>query len=280
MKVSQSGFSIIEVLVAVGITSVVSLALITLIVDQNKEIKNLSNKLQARDTEISLKNVFTSTSFCGCVFKALTFNQQTKQFNQNLISLPSNYTNVPADANTPCAIGGVLIPAVGKKIPGTDLTVAAIDVSNINEVTPGSSFYTGKISVNFANINLDRTIKPISANISFRVDTSSGLASARKLSTCSSIDSSSGGGVTGDTPMAIGIWSGSVFAPNPAADSSLPDCSGPVVSGAYCTHPLGSDTSCAAYETSSLTHVTVRVRATCSGNAKPSVSQIDDGGGM
>lgn len=187
------GFSIIEVLVALGIMSIVSMALISLLTNQNKEVKALGERMISKDVETQLKNVLLNSSYCDCLLRGYTLNTVTTPtaWNSFPLSIPSGYNQPPPAAPTPCtALSSFIIPPVGGKIGNSSVKTAGITMDNI--LYQGSGYYTGSLNISFDPGSMVRAMKSLRIPMSFSIDTTSGTPAARNFSSCGSAPSASG----------------------------------------------------------------------------------------
>lgn len=271
---NQSGMSIIEVIAAAGIMSVIGLSMVTMMVNEQKEVKALSEKLVAKDIEVTVKNIMTSSNYCGCLFRGNSFNSVSLSFNKSLNSIPSSYTVVPPAVNVPCTPDGTYaVPALGASLGDSKVKVSGIGFSDIKEITPGGGLYSANLKIDFDPGNLVRPLKSVKSAFFFRLDTASGAPSSRPLATCSSV-STSGDVVTGASSVGnVGIWSHS-YAPASKTAGISPCPLGAGNSG-YC-YPSNGYT-CLSSASSGL-GAGFRVLLTCSGAAS-TPTEVDISGG-
>ena len=64
---NSRGFSIVEVLVAIGIMSIIGLGMATMIANQNKEAGALDEKMALQSLQTQIMNVLSSPTFCGWI---------------------------------------------------------------------------------------------------------------------------------------------------------------------------------------------------------------------
>lgn len=172
----NKGISLIEVLVSVGIMSILALAMTTMISNQSKEIKALEEKYTAVDVKNQLEKLLSSPTYCGCLMAGKTFNEISKQWSALPNSFSKSYSALPA----PCtAVGGPLI-TVGSQIAGSQVIVSGLTVVGANETVVGSGSYTSKMK-----ISLQNTVRPIKdIEINFNFSVAGGVPTARNLLGC------------------------------------------------------------------------------------------------
>ena len=69
----QTGFSLIELMLAVGISSILALVFGTMFANQNREMQAMSQKFLKVELETQLKNVLIKSDYCGCIFNSMNF---------------------------------------------------------------------------------------------------------------------------------------------------------------------------------------------------------------
>jgi prepilin-type N-terminal cleavage/methylation domain-containing protein len=174
----KNGFSLIELLVVVGIMSVLAVGVMTMMDNQNKDFKFLAEKFEIRDTKSILTGVLDENAFCGCFLSGKTLNTTTGQINEAVSSIPLSYTNPGCVASSQ-----KIIPTVGSKLSGSsNLTVGSISILPGTEIATGSGKYSTSLEINFENVS--RSVRPMTVPIFFKVDLTSGSAVARPVSTC------------------------------------------------------------------------------------------------
>ena len=185
------GVSITEVLIAAGIMSILSFAMMSMFQTQNQNIQSLNEKLLAVDLETSLKRVMANSEFCGCFFRDKVFDAGTKKFMPSISEIPAAYETPPAFP-APCTAKQAppTIPAAGSKIGTSRVKIDAISVDDVIDLGAGS--YTANMLVKLDEKTLVMPLKNIKAEFSFTVN-----ASGQVLS-CSSQASGSFGGMYDD----------------------------------------------------------------------------------
>lgn len=174
----KNGFSLIELLVVIGIMSILALGMMTMMDNQNKDFKFLAEKFEIRDTKSILTGVLDENAFCGCFLSGKTLNTATRQINEAVNSIPLSYSNPGCVASAQ-----KIIPAVGSKLSGSsNITVGSIAILPGTEVVTGSGKYSTSLEINFGNVS--RSVRPMTVPIFFKIDLTSGSAAARPVSAC------------------------------------------------------------------------------------------------
>lgn len=192
MKLNRNGNSLIQVVVAAGIMAMIAMAAASMISDQNKQIKAMSEKIATQDISGALKNVLANPDFCSCLLRNKTLNSLATPpvWNSDPASIPVSYTAVPAFPASCTAASTDIVPAVSSLVPGTSMTVSHLKVSDISEIVPGSGKYTGNLEVGFSNAI--RVLRNIKSPILFSVNTSD-PAIARSFMSCTPVGGAAAG---------------------------------------------------------------------------------------
>ncbi len=186
----NSGMSLIEVLVAFGLMSILAMGVGTLIQNMQSEVKSLNETMVAKDVEISLKTALLSSNYCDCIFKGQTFNTQNLEspWSSAISSLPRYFSS----NGTSCLKSATeLVPSVGNTIANSYFRVDSIGMENISAVGPSGTEFQGELVVKFKVDGLSKPANPIRSLLSFSVDGSQNTPNDRPFVSCYS---SSGGG--------------------------------------------------------------------------------------
>ncbi len=183
VRLGTEGFSIVEVLVALTIMSIVTLGLVTMITTQTTEIKGIDEKMALQGVQAQIGNVFSSAPYCGCFIGANTFNYTTTTWNGFPTTIASSY-------GAGCAPSGGALLTLGSNIGNSTLRPISMAMMNVIETVAGAGTFSGDLVIGFEQSLLTRTRKPISIPMYFQVNMGAPVA-ARTLVACGS--SASGG---------------------------------------------------------------------------------------
>lgn len=178
---NSRGFSIVEVLVALGIMSVVTLGMMTLITNQFTEIKGIDEKMALQGIQTQVSNVLSSPAFCGCFIgttRTFDYSATPKVWNTFPTSIASSYDGA-------CAALGVAFLTVGTALEAR-LMPTEMSMQNITETTAGSGNFSANLVLSFDQTLLTRSRKSLSLPMYFTVNMTDPIA-ARRLGTCSSV---------------------------------------------------------------------------------------------
>lgn len=158
----ESGTSIIEVMVAAGIMSIVMMGTMTMMLAQRTESKALTEKLAALDLEKMLisalsdgaicKAELTSSAINNVVYKVNTGNPSQTQF-----KLSNGIHMSPTDTTNFLVKPGELVSPISSslKIESTD----GVTIKNFTSI--GTNLYSAEIWISFDTAPLVRAIKPV-----------------------------------------------------------------------------------------------------------------------
>lgn len=164
MNQNKKGFSLIEILVAVGIVSIVGFALTTLFISTQKQNKFIEQKLEKVELEQSIVKLLSDNSTCSCLLNGPAWSTGTTEI--NLASLKNG-----------CS-GNDLIQASQPINPNSQIRIDTIKIKDISDV--GSGMISGVIE-----IKLKDTIQPMKPIVisgqSFITDN---VATPTKITSC------------------------------------------------------------------------------------------------
>lgn len=191
-KTNQAGFSIVEVLISVGIMAIVMLSMSSMMVAQNKSIQQMETKLAILDIERYMITALASSSVCSF---ALT-DPAPKVFNSEFVgtaTIPLTSIHSAADASSPNIV------SVGSPIStSSSVTVQAISVKDLQVLTTGPDDFRGYLEVSFNN-SQGFQYKPLRFLINIKTNAASPIT-AKKIASCNAADSSADSGINKTCP--------------------------------------------------------------------------------
>lgn len=175
------GFSLIEIMVSIGIMSIVTLGISSMISTQNKQIKVMTEKLSTNELSARLKLTMGSQNYCSCLFRGLTFDETTKTWSSAVNSFPESFTTIPAFPAA-CTASATMIAAPNMNVSNTSLKIDHVNLTNVLEMPPGSGHYIGDFVFSFK----DFIMKPrdVVIPIEFAVDLWTGTSANRSFDSC------------------------------------------------------------------------------------------------
>lgn len=229
MNHSNRGNSLIQVIIAMGLMSILAVSVTSMMSSQNREVKALSEKLLIQELEISAKNLFANQDYCSCLFRGQTFNTVTKSWSTGITRLPSSFNSVPAFPAGCTASANDIIPPANQNLSGSSMEVDNISLTDTIETSPNSGMYTANLKIAFKN--QIRALKPFEMRIPFNIDASANTPTNRPFMSCSSaptvsnlvwgvgyvngqdiqgivLNCPAGKKITGYIPRVPGVWPG------------------------------------------------------------------------
>lgn len=186
-KTNQAGFSIVEVLISVGIMAIVMLSMSSMMVAQNKSIQQMETKLAILDIERYMITALASSSVCSF---ALT-DPAPKVFNSEFVgtaTIPLASIHSAADVSSPNIV------SVGSPIStSSSVTVQAISVKDLQVLTTGPDDFRGYLEVSFNN-SQGFQYKPLRFLINIKTNAASPIT-AKEIASCNAAESSASGGI-------------------------------------------------------------------------------------
>lgn len=165
LKLSQNGMSLIEVLVALALMSIIAVGLSTIIVNANNEQKALQEKLALIETQ---NNIISSLNNSATCYAQL--NQTNPVLDLTPLSLPTAVVNIP-QINAGTLPTSTLLAKVGQPLPGYavgQMVVKTIQLKSINASGPPNEF-SGDLEITLDPASVSRAMKPIRVKQFFTV---------------------------------------------------------------------------------------------------------------
>lgn len=120
----MNGFSLIEILVAAGLISIIGLSVASLMVSFHKENKSLSEKLESIELEQGLNRILADNSSCSCLFDSPAWTTSDTQVSLTHLKRGCTAANFLV-VNAPVS-------------PQSQLIVDSIKIKNINPIGGGN----------------------------------------------------------------------------------------------------------------------------------------------
>lgn len=175
LKDGQAGFSLIEILVALGLLSIVTMVITTMISNMARETKYLRESIASADVQKTLTTALSSGAVCNYALNTptpLTFDStQVTAGNKQVMSLPpSRPIYAYIDETGPTPVPGPVLLEIGKSgsAYADSLQVSAIEL--VVQSGSGANFI-GYWQVKFDDTKLVRSIRPVTMSAFLTVDT-------------------------------------------------------------------------------------------------------------
>lgn len=176
MKINNKiGFTIVELIVALGIMSIMGFAFTAIVINSNKEMKALEMKADSLSLKSSVEGTLSNLNICSCLMDsyASTFDAD------NIATAASNITTIKSS----CEVAASTVVAENADVAGTKLAVDKIKIENIEYLGVAES-YKGKLRINYQQSVLGiRPLRPISFDIRFKTQVGS-PSNAKKIVLC------------------------------------------------------------------------------------------------
>jgi prepilin-type N-terminal cleavage/methylation domain-containing protein len=194
---SNKGFSLIEITVALGILSVTVLAFATMMTNQSRQTKALSEKMATLDLTNALIRTVANSAACDFMLT----NPAVLTFDSTLIgSGTPPVINLNTVYPTASATG---TPVAQVNTAASPLSASAVVTTIvINEITGADDSFGARLTVNFDETQLTHVLRPVSVGLSFLTDPAS-PANAKVITGCGSASAA----IAGPPDL---IWSGNL----------------------------------------------------------------------
>ncbi|MFL5784918.1 MAG: type II secretion system protein [Bacteriovoracaceae bacterium] len=178
---NQRGFSLIQMMMAIGISGILAVAIASMTSNMNKDAKALGEKLASIDLTNLLLTSWADPSLCTTQLSGTTFDSTQ-------LGTPSSpELNLPSIAGP----GGVPIATVGGQVspvaPGFK-----IETIKVKSFSGSGDDYLASMQVNFEASAHTRAHKPIVLRLKIRTDPAS-AANAKLITACGGANSNLGG---------------------------------------------------------------------------------------
>jgi prepilin-type N-terminal cleavage/methylation domain-containing protein len=182
-RIKDKGFSMIELMVTLGILSIMGFAFTSIVINSNKEMKALEQKADALTLRANIEGTLSNLPVCTC-------NLVNNASVINVDALGTTFSDV-GEIKSSCAVGASTVVAGNAVAAGTQLEVDNIKIENIESLGVAEN-YKAKMNIRFKlNSNNIRAIKPITLNVHFKTDSTT-PTTAKKITECSFVAGSSG----------------------------------------------------------------------------------------
>ena len=170
---------------AIGVLAVITLVIVSMIENQQKSVRSISEKMSIQDLETQIRTALSSANYCSCLLRGKTFNTTVPMsLSPGVGSLPTGYTMPPPAPPTACTpLAESLVAGVGSPFLNSAIRVNGLDVGNF--VDMGGGLYSANLIVSLDGATLITPRKPILVPFSFSVDTTMGTPTARPFLQCS-----------------------------------------------------------------------------------------------
>lgn len=191
---STKGFSLINVIVSLGLLSVLMSGFLAFQNVQYKEFKAINEKLAVQDLEQLLRKVLNNNDVCHYMLTNTTYSPSNPStFDQSLIgsatpptiSFPGSQFVGTTSANLTT---GPFILKVGQPVSAanSNLYVKNIEIRDLMDMGTGNQ-YKATLAIDFDSTKLVRPVRPLGISIVLNTDNST----PRKITNCNAKDATS-----------------------------------------------------------------------------------------
>ncbi len=157
----------IELLVTIGLLSVVMMATMTLILNQNKEVKSITEKMLIKDIETNLKNALRNSEYCSCLFRGQTYTSGA--WSSFPTQIPSGWSMPIPNAPAACSpVTSSIVPPVGSLVENSNMRILSISFTEVFSL--GANSFSGNLNIGFDHDSLVRALRNIRVPMSFSTD--------------------------------------------------------------------------------------------------------------
>ncbi len=143
----EKGSSLVQVMIAAGLTGVVMTAMTSMFMTQNKQSSHLQNKADAINVQTLLNSAMMSDEFCSCNFGSVILGSEKKMKLSALKLGCSDPNSEMLNTDKPVSQGSQLI-------------VENIQLENVRNVNAGVDYYMDLV-ISFKNSLLGNPVKPV-----------------------------------------------------------------------------------------------------------------------
>jgi len=195
---SQSGSSLIEILIAAGIMGFIALLMATMFANSFNDIRSLKESLALRDLETRARQILLRPDYASCLLRGRTLDTTVNPatWNPPIASLPIAY-QIPAPAMpTACTEIGGSLAQVNAVIGDSMARIGMLAMPDTLDLGAGN--YSETLAIAPDVQSLARSLREIRLPLQFRVDLASGAPNARPFL---SVDLGAGAAALGPRPI-------------------------------------------------------------------------------
>lgn len=158
----SKGFSLIQIVVSLGLMSIIALVMAEIFRQQQKSLQYLTQKYDILNLQNSLNSLFiASSSVCSSQLNGQTFSTTGMTGaapSPTVISFPSNEIRAGVGSSS------YLLAKAGAPLPGSFVAVETIQVNNILD-TGVTGRYVANLVIHFDRNSLVQPMKPLNLNL-------------------------------------------------------------------------------------------------------------------
>jgi type II secretory pathway pseudopilin PulG len=206
LRSNQKGMSLVEVLVSIGISTVISFVMATTMVNVSRDQRALQEKYNQLELKNDLLTAFANTDIC---LSQLNQNSPTLNLSGVSASNPSKQSISYSELHMGNSNQSLLLAKVGSPLPGSSpnqMVVSKIELGSFLS-TGSPNTFTGELKIEMDPATLTRALKPLSIKQIFNI---AGPVASAKIVGCGVGSGNNFGGVA----HGVGTFTGNYTAKN------------------------------------------------------------------
>lgn len=185
VKGKELGFSLVSTIVALGITGIIISAMASLFTFQHREMRGLKQKMASVNLNQYVLRAFQNPKNCSChldptknptSLSPLTINTTTSVPQAINLGTLRNGCDFGITTNIIAEVDGIVPNSAG-------LTVKSVGIRNILP-TGSANEYQGTLILDYHQESVGTALNPVSLDLVFTVDPTSGTPAARPIDLC------------------------------------------------------------------------------------------------
>lgn len=177
MRISNSGMSIMNVMVGMALTAILSVFVMQLTDNQNKSLKYFMQKSDSIELKSAIITALRKSSVCHWQLATTNHGQTINTTNPANVPTEININKIYMGDNTSTPV----LAAINHQA-SSSLQVSTIKYKKIRHTT--GEEYTGVLEISFDSSKLARPIRPVEIAQNIVIDSTAGTVSSRPIKKC------------------------------------------------------------------------------------------------
>lgn len=175
---NNRGQGLIQALVAIGIMSIGATAMMSMIADQNKQARALSEKLAKIDLEKQLSSILLESATCTAFLASTSQTLNTTKLSEQKIEYIQIKASAATTAPTVVQVGEYVNAGSGRSMKVSNISLASFSASGVDDK------YLAKLNIGFDPTSTTVPMKNITLSITVYTDPATAVGS-KKIIGCS-----------------------------------------------------------------------------------------------
>jgi type II secretory pathway pseudopilin PulG len=187
--IGHKGIGLIEILISLALLGIVSSTFLSVIFNQQKQLRLINQKQEIADLKSYLQSTFTNSDSCTCSLRPTDPNNPGSLVFDSTITDGSQTMTIPKLLEG-CAVGANSLATSGDFVPGTQTQLKINDIKMV-KIQPGGNplEWFGYIQISFDPSSTVASLKPLQIKQRFTIDTiAPSTDSNRLLKSCIATD--------------------------------------------------------------------------------------------